>query len=189
MTLMQRRRALMGAVQKGRGRLPAEYQEVEYLTSASGGANRYVNTQVDMSGVNSIVMLYSKESAKHGIIVATYSGGELTTPFGEITNTVGGRGWTCSPTIAPSVLVDKATLTFTRTKTEAGTVALMGWSGGSYVPKGKLYSATFYDSSNATVGDFVPCYRKADTAIGLYDTVNQRFCQQTGGIGKGPDVT
>lgn len=188
MTLMQRRRALM-EVKKGGGRLPAEYQEVEYLTSASGEDNRYVNTQVDMSGVNSIVMLYSKESARHGVIVAAYSGGGLTTPFGEMTNTVGGSGWACSPTIAQSVLVDKATLTFTRTKTGAGTVALMGWSGGSYVPKGKLYSATFYDSSNATVGDFVPCYRKADTAIGLYDTVNQRFCQQTGGIGKGPDVT
>lgn len=184
MTLIQRRMALT-AVKKAR--LPAEYQEVEYLTSQDAYKNRYVNTQVDVNSVTNVVMLYSKESTKSGIIVATYSSG-LTLPFGEMANTVGGRGWECSPKIERETLVDKANLTFTRTKTGEGAIALMGWNNDVYVPKGKLYSATFYNSTNAIVGDFVPCYRKADTAIGLYDTVNQRFCQQTGGIGKGPDV-
>lgn len=183
--LMRRRRALLGAQKISR--LPAEYQEVEYLTSEDNKANRYVNTQVDVNSVDSVVMLYSKESTRSGIIIATYSGG-LTLPFGEMANNVGGRGWECSPQIARSTLVDKTALTFARTKTGEGTVALMGWSGSNYVPKGKLYSSTFYDSNGAKVGDFIPCYRKADTAIGLYDTVNQRFCQQTGGIGKGADV-
>lgn len=186
MTLIQRRRALT-AVKNAR--LPAEYQEVEYLTSQDVYANRYVNTQIDVNSVTNVAMLYSKETTRYGIIIATYSDGSLGIPFGEMSNTVGGRGWECSPKIERETLLDKANLTFTRTKTGDGAIALMGWSNYVYVPKGKLYSATFYNSTNAIVGDFVPCYRKADTAIGLYDTVNQRFCQQTGGIGKGPDVT
>lgn len=183
--LMRRRRALMAA--KKTSRLPAEYQEVEYLTSADGKANQYVNTQIDVMSANRVVMLYSKESARSGIIVATYSSG-LTLPFGEIANNVGGRGWGCYPTIAKATLVDKANLAFIRIKTGEGTVALMGWGNTQYVPKGLLYSATIYGANDTIIADLVPCYRKVDTAIGLYDTVNQRFCQQTGGIGKGPDV-
>lgn len=186
MTLMERRRALMAA--KKSGRLPAEYQEVEYLTSEDSKANRYVNTQIDVMSANIVVMRYSKESGRDGIIVATYSEGNLTIPFGAMSQ-VAGRGWTCSPEIERATLVDKANLTFTRIATGEGTIALMGWKGRTYVPKGSLYSATIYDANDAKIADLVPCYRKVDTAIGLYDTVNQRFCQQTGGIGKGPDVT
>jgi hypothetical protein len=172
-----------------KARLPAEYQEVEYLTSSDATANQYVNTQIDVMSANIVVMRYSKESGRTGILVATYSEGNLTIPFGAMAHGVAGSGWTCSPEIEQATLVDKANLTFTRIATGEGTIALMGWKGRTYVPKGSLYSATIYDANDAKIADLVPCYRKVDTAIGLYDTVNQRFCQQTGGIGKGPDVT
>ena len=38
----------------------------------------------------------------------------------------------------------------------------------------KLYYMKFYNS-DTLVRDFVPCYRKSDSAIGLYDLVNNKF--------------
>lgn len=53
-----------------------------------------------------------------------------------------------------------------------------------------LYSCQIYDNGTL-VRDFVPCYRKADGAIGLFDVVNKLF-YTNGGSGtfiKGADVT
>ena len=55
--------------------------------------------------------------------------------------------------------------------------------------KAKLYSCKIYDN-NILVRDFIPCYRKADNEIGLYDTVNNQFYtnQGTGTFLKGENV-
>lgn len=187
MTLIERRRALLAAGKKGGGRIPAEYQEVEYLTSADNWGNRYINTQIATENVETIQMAFAKESARQTIVVCNHDGSRLNTPFGSLTNT-SGYGFSCSPLVGQSDLCSKTDFTFTKTRTGTGHLCLMGWGTSHYVAKGKLYSASLYDANNVILGDFIPCYRKADTAIGLYDTVNQRFCQQTGGIEKGPDV-
>lgn len=185
MTLMQRRRALLAAQKTSR--LPAEYQEVEYLTSVDNRANRYINTQIATENVKTVQMAYAKESAREALVVCNHDGSGLNAPFGALNNTPG-YGFSCSPLVAQSSLCSKTDFTFTKTGAGTGNVCLMGWKTSVYVAKGKLYSASLYDANNVILGDFVPCYRKADTAIGLYDTKNERFCQQTGGIGKGPDV-
>lgn len=187
--ILQRRRALMGT-QKSGPRLPAEYQEVEYLTSADNTANRYVSTQIATNDVASVKLAFAKESGRPTIIVCNYDGSGLNTPFGSLENTAG-YGFSCSPRVDRYSLCDKTDFTFSKTNTASvtGSLCLMGWKLGSNVAKGKLYSVSLFDADNVKLGDFVPCYRKADTAIGLYDIVKNRFCQQTGGIGKGPDVT
>ena len=52
-----------------------------------------------------------------------------------------------------------------------------------------LYGGKIYDN-NILVRNFVPCYRKADNAIGLYDIVNKQFYDNngTGRFVKGEDV-
>ena len=40
---------------------------------------------------------------------------------------------------------------------------------------GKLWILTVYDSSDEIIAQFVPCYRKSDNRIGLYDTVSDGF--------------
>lgn len=52
-----------------------------------------------------------------------------------------------------------------------------------------IYKLKFYEN-DVLVRNFVPCYRKSDTVIGLYETVNQVFYtnQGTGAFTKGPDV-
>ena len=53
----------------------------------------------------------------------------------------------------------------------------------------KLYLCEIYDNGTL-IRDFVPCYRKADNAIGLYDTVNDVFYTNagTGTFLKGDDM-
>lgn len=55
--------------------------------------------------------------------------------------------------------------------------------------KMRLYSFKFTDN-NVLIRDFVPCYRKADNVIGLYDLANGEFYtnQGTGAFLKGADV-
>lgn len=55
---------------------------------------------------------------------------------------------------------------------------------------GNVYSFKIHDGENLLV-NYVPCYRKSDSVIGFYDTVNNVFKVNNGGgtFTKGPDVT
>lgn len=56
---------------------------------------------------------------------------------------------------------------------------------------GKLYNFTMNAADGTPIRNFVPCYRKADNVIGLYDTVEGKFYTNagTGSFTKGADVT
>jgi len=60
-----------------------------------------------------------------------------------------------------------------------------------YPSKIKLYSFKIYTSWTTLVRDFIPCYRKSDSVIWLYDLVNNQFYTNawTGTFSKGNDVT
>ena len=53
----------------------------------------------------------------------------------------------------------------------------------------RIYEYKTYSDSDITQ-DFIPCYRKSDNVIGMYDTVEEKFYtnQGTGVFIKGPDV-
>lgn len=70
---------------------------------------------------------------------------------------------------------------------------------GSFSPKKYLLKGRLYSLALTRIGDdgvwhdlyrFVPCYRKVDGTIGLYDTAGGVFYvnEGTGSFGKGPDV-
>ena len=61
------------------------------------------------------------------------------------------------------------------------------WSGAN--PKMKLFDLTIFKNGQK-VGGFVPCYRKNDDVIGLYDTVTSQFFtnEGTGSFEKGSDI-
>ena len=54
----------------------------------------------------------------------------------------------------------------------------------------KMYYFKAYDEYGNIALDLIPCYRKSDNEIGMYDTVNQTFLtnQGTGTFVKGGDV-
>ena len=59
-----------------------------------------------------------------------------------------------------------------------------------YYAQVRIYSCKLYDSG-VLVRDYIPCYRKSDNVIGLYDLVNNVFYtnEGTGTFTKGNDVT
>ena len=54
----------------------------------------------------------------------------------------------------------------------------------------KFYEVSFFDWLGIKVAEFIPCYRKADGEIGMYDTVNGVFYTNSGSgtFTKGADV-
>ena len=78
-----------------------------------------------------------------------------------------------------------------------GTRANAAGSTSSYLFKGRFYHIRFYDSTGTMVRNFVPCYRKSDGEVGLYDLCGSICLQtntpfyinlQSGHFGKGEDV-
>ena len=59
----------------------------------------------------------------------------------------------------------------------------------AYFTSGNLYSAKLF-SDNVLVRNFIPCYRKSDNEIGVFDTVNKNFYTNigTGSFQKGPNL-
>ena len=53
----------------------------------------------------------------------------------------------------------------------------------------RLYAFTL-GVNEQVIRNYVPCYRKSDGVIGLYDTINKQFKinEGTGSFTKGPDV-
>ena len=62
-------------------------------------------------------------------------------------------------------------------------------TGGDYFV-GKIFYFTIYDSNDNVIADFVPCYLKSNTTIGLYDAKNKIFYANagTGSFTKGGDI-
>lgn len=73
-------------------------------------------------------------------------------------------------------------------------MAIFAWnssSGRTYTNKGaRIYYLRFYDG-NTKMADYVPCYRKSDGEIGMYDTVTKTFYTNAGTdtFLKGADIT
>ena len=58
--------------------------------------------------------------------------------------------------------------------------------------KMRLYNCKFYEENDVLVRDFIPCKRKVDGVVGLYDNVNQVFYKNAATSGDdfiaGPEV-
>ena len=68
-------------------------------------------------------------------------------------------------------------------------VGACGYDQQRYPYVGKIYSAS-YSANGTLLCDLVPCYRKSDNVIGMYDKVSRKFYTNagTGTFGKGADV-
>ncbi|MBR5291712.1 MAG: hypothetical protein IKU32_02220 [Clostridia bacterium] len=191
-------------------RLPAEYQEVEYIQSSGTqyidtGVKPTANTKVlarvnVLSNPNRNAWLFGSRNANassryeviwisgssayrfyYGTSNYTFSGVSST---GELTITTAASGATIN-----GVSVTPAAATIS----SENTMYIFSCHGGtasnetSYM---QLFSFQIYEG-NTLVRDFVPCYRKADTVVGLYDLANGVFYSNigTGTFAKGADVS
>lgn len=192
-------------------RLPSEFQEVEWILAANGA---YINTGIStMNGVVSTFdfSLTSVDFPYNSSYVMLNYGGSYGQFFGKnsnsnllgLNNSTGQFSNTMSFYLSKQNLViawdeihTVATLngseSISHTRASAanhGTLTI-----GSSVNSGniKTLPTKFYNFKNTGNAnqDFVPCYRKADGAIGMYELISNTFFTNSGSgsFTKGADV-
>ena len=182
--------------------LPQEYQEVEYIESSG---TQYIDTGVSItndikvdiaisfnqlgSGSNENIICSNGNYGNDRFLLLTSSKSLMW--FGNIktitTDLVINTKYDIEITKTYVALNGTQTAT---TDSSSGTLYLLASTGGSRYFYGKLYSCKIYNNGTL-VRNFIPCYRKSDNVIGLYDSVNGVFYTNagTGTFTKGNDVS
>lgn len=188
--------------------IPNEYQEVEYIQSSGNGHNTgqhidtgYFPTDGDVFRVNMTVMPLSVPKTEREYL-AKYGNGGTNIQIGYASI----NSWNMSNADSlfrytqerPYKAVNKKTYIdgeITISGTSSVSLYLFaqnespGNTNSAWDSSIRLYACTI--SVNAEViRNYVPCYRKSDGVIGLYDTINREFKtnEGTGSFTKGSDI-
>lgn len=208
-SLIARKKAIMMIGRKSI--LPSEYQQVEYI---EGTGTQYIQLPYGFDNTDTIIIDASineintdrflvapttwndnnNRFAIVGIYGSVYCIGYGNTSTGNTrllpytTNDYDVHRWTYN-----NYMFDMPELNLTkdaRSYTFGGTTQnLKLFYGYARISAGKV---AYYKHSklNGNVYEFIPCYRKADGVVGLYDRINNVFYTNdgTGTFGKGSDV-
>ncbi len=210
MKLLERRRALISA---RKSLLPKEYQQVEYIESTG---TQYINTGVNATLEDMEIFIKFKNSIIDNTFKNLFG---IATPIGRYgclffyngkiyaannynnTNNIGAIIYEKNK-ISECILslndgigtlnVDGASVTASYVTTNLGLpyqIFNTQQSVTTNMCKVKLYRCII-SKNNVIVRDFIPCYRKSDNVVGLYDIVNDTFYTNigTGEFLKGGDV-
>lgn len=183
----------MGA--KSEQGLPAEYQQVEWIGHNNSGS-AYINSVSSYANVLRVVMdlEFTAKAQYSAAIVLGNSGPAFPVAASSNPSSLKVPAQR-SYDFIPATLVSGAIArnTYTLTKLEGATIpssfALFGWNNTSWTCGLKAYGAKMYNTSNKMIFDGVPCYRKSDNAIGIFDLIAQKFFAANGTWTKGADVT
>lgn len=182
----------MGAV-KEEG-IPSEYQEVEWI-GHTAVKTAFVTSVAPYENVDLIVVdvEFTSKPSNGGAILVGASGPAF--PCGITSNAASlivpsQRGYVCSPETLITGATPRATYTFTALENAPITkrFALFGWINNSFVCGIRAYNAKMFNTNNQQIFDAVPCYRKADGVIGIYDLIGRAFFPVSGTWTKGSDV-
>lgn len=211
--MMDRRRALM--MEQGGGGLPSEYQRClwvasngsQYINAGLAQANKlpgkieigfYIKSESTYSSAICGIGLVNGGTWTEGIIgkgnlgirvnntnIYTESGSlinkycEATATFDtnscKVEGTISGVAYSKNVSASPSSWSNKP--------------FILWQNQGNGTARGRIYYARLYQQGNLLY-DFVPCYRKADGVIGMYDLINKVFKTNAGSgtFTKGADV-
>lgn len=194
--------------------LPEAYEEVEYIESTG---TQWFDSNITILAKTNIKckVLWTNISGNYPMLYGAWSVFSLSSmPSGYFCIASGGRSnnpWSSGPTVSANTLYEIAHKpnTFTINGTEytipnAGTsnsntdrhIIIFAASNTGNVPynwstyaKAKMYYFKVYNEDEL-VNYLIPCYRKSDNVIGMYDLVNNVFYTNagTGTFSKGEDV-
>ena len=181
-------------------RLPKEYQEVEFIETKSGGPRININ-YIGTPKTDSYEIKFQGNGV-NGFILATEN--NTSTPYEWLyyykANNIFNlyiRG-DSTQTSAVSIPIDNMTHVAKRIKNAfyfdnvlKGNLDLnkipdslnknyLLFGTSSYPFIGKIFNAKFWNSDNVLLRDFVPCFRKSDNEIGMYDLVGKQFYTNAG---------
>lgn len=202
--------------QKITSRIPAEYQEVEYISKArtakayidlgfsfDKGATIYLHynkTETsyymfgagENSGVLRCMLAEGANISFYGSTGSKYISGTIPTNLGEhhLKYTLKKGGLLCE-----DLITSKLSQTFVTQEeyTMTSNLYLMGQNYNGelrYDNSVQIYSFSYYDNDDVLICELVPCYRKADGVIGMYDVARKTFLTNagSGSFTKGADV-
>ena len=190
-------------------RLPAEYQEVEYIKSSSDGG-QYIDTGISGNNDNLIINIkyiwdVLPPNGVYQNIISSYCGSEDSNAsriiqYGSTAtyynlNTIARLSTRPSTSRRIGVLYDEIltkdyieingnkTEITRNTKGDTNNNNIHLWSSGqknAFASSLRIYGVKIYDG-NTLLRDFIPCYLKTNNeTIGLYDTVERRFYTNQG---------
>lgn len=193
-------------------RLPKQYKEVEYIQS---NGTQYIDTQFTPNQDTRVIVDFQYVTVKNSFLF----GSRTSLTSNSYTVNIGNSAQDAVTSYGTSGNVKYATpdkdrhiidknknlfyfdnnLIFTQeyhTFTSPGTLEIFSaHSNGQkgYLPSvARIYSFKIYDAEEL-VRDFVPCYRKSDKIVGLYDLVNDIFYMNAstsgGNFAAGSDIT
>lgn len=172
-------------------RLPSEYQEVEWVQIVNDedrDVYSCVHTNIPWNTATKIiakVQNITSSNANDMVISAWVSDTQKAAPYvatrtTKTPNTMWGyvselTGYAVSP--SDIVATDTNANVFTATFTAASTadICFGGYHDASYSHPHKWYYVEIYNG-DTLLGNFIPCYRKADNVNGFYDLVSGTFC-------------
>lgn len=186
------------------GKLPSEYQQVEYIEST--GKQSYLITDYYLTKNSKIVFDVKPMTSSATGFIPIFSTRPVYSCFGYTLDK--GLGGDIATTITTSITSTQyiAPMSFDRFTIEYNTNGLIKKDGEIiYNPisnprqekwtspvrifsindgdlrdiKCKLYSFKIYENEILSF-NLVPCYRKSDNVIGMYDLVNDKFCHNAG---------
>jgi hypothetical protein len=173
--------------------LPKEYQQIEYIESTG---TQYINTgYLQKNKVTVDCKFYSITPTKNYLYGSTQSSGAMMYN-GLYCNDLLEYDWkevyyTASDYVTMTqrivgddtvVVINNQPFTLkTGTTAVESIIYLFACNGGArlYPTPLRCYYFTIYDN-NVLVRDFIPCYRKSDGEIGLFDIVEQKFYTNQG---------
>lgn len=171
-------------------RLPDTYQEVEYIVT---DGNQYIDTGTAPGTALVFDIKLSITTASSAKLVVQGNYGLRTTP--NFVNYVSGKRFSGSSVTLNTIYSVQGSNSFltvngvsgvqeTDSDTPSGNVTLFKDT------IGRLYSCRLWNGETL-VRNFVPCYRKSDNEIGLYDLVNDVFYDNDGSgtFTKGSNIT
>jgi hypothetical protein len=187
--------------------LPTEYQEVEYIQSS--GTQYFVVWTSFKTSYKSVIDFQMTQTWGDQIIIwfnltpYRYWINAYASKFKVITWSTGGWSNTISEDTNRHIFtIDKSTATvdsnnYTISWYTDVTVNWWIWVFahndiwvGNYFASVKIYNLEIYDENWVIIYHLVPCYRKSDSVIGMYDLVNDQFYTNswTWTFTKWPDV-
>lgn len=184
-------------------KIPAAYQEVEYIESTG---TQFINTGILMQDGLEYEISFSTTQRSGSYSIAGDSGSWV----GVFYLTNGPKYAICGKTGYGYYSSNSTTGIFHYKEpyyeSTFNNVAVSSKNGDSYTYTGNLYlfKAYYYNQipnlklyyakvwiNNTVAYDLIPCYRKSDNVVGMYDIINNVFYTNagTGTFVKGPDIT
>ncbi len=187
--------------------LPSEYQQVEYITFS--GAQQ-ISTGYTLNPETDGFQVTFKASTinQNGMMLGSTGGAYMWSYYYQSGDRIAAYSNSTGGQVTTSVVprdTKKHVMTYNSKKVyfdsnqigdwtsksfNAGSTMYIGSYGGAYYFQGNIYGVSFY-RNGVIQKDFVPCYRKSDIVIGMYDLISNT-CYPNSGCGsftKGANVS